>query len=66
MKLARKIPIALGAALAALALGGPASADGRHDRSIVVRAVATPVFSGPSADCPAFSVREDAASPRGV
>jgi hypothetical protein len=66
MKLSTKVLIAVGAALAALALGGPASANGRPRQSIVVRATAVPTFSGPSADCPAFSAREDAVSPRGA
>jgi hypothetical protein len=66
MKLATRVLLALGAAVAALALGGPASADRRPDPSISVRAVAVPVFSDPTAECPVFSVREDALSPKGA
>jgi hypothetical protein len=61
----RLLPI-LAAAGAALALGGPASADRRPDGNLVVRVVGVPTFSDATPACPAFSASDVMQSPAGT
>jgi hypothetical protein len=66
MRTATKLTLVLGAALAALTLGGPASAHRRTNGPIVMRAVAVPTFVNATSACPAFSVPERVVSPAGA